>query len=185
MHCQSFRRPQNVLLSAQSSCTPSCKRQRILRPFCLLSTRGVSGSEYWDIFAVVASSVLSCRFMEASYRRPLIAQEVLRYNTDIVCLQEVDEKAFFTYFYPVMKHAGVPMHASPMSVQTAPDKNILCDELCPRCCRLRSWDGGDPCVLTIKAQVCKRSTAHSDAFLGMQLADCAVWEYTLGLERRV
>ena len=44
--------------------------------------------------------------MEASYRRSLIAQEVLGYNADIVCLQEVDEKAFFTYFLPVMQHAG-------------------------------------------------------------------------------
>lgn len=63
--------------------------------------------------------------MEASYRRPLIAQEVLRYNPDIVCLQEVDEKAFFTYFYPVMKHAGAPVHTPPMSVQTDPDKTFL------------------------------------------------------------
>ena len=44
--------------------------------------------------------------MDASYRRPLIAQEVLGYKADIVCLQEVDEKAFSTYFLPVMKHAG-------------------------------------------------------------------------------
>ena len=47
------------------------------------------------------------RFMEASHRRPLIAQEVLGYNADVVCLQEVDEKAFHTYFNPVMQHAGV------------------------------------------------------------------------------
>ena len=73
--------------------------------------------------------------MEASYRRPLIAQEVLRYNPDIVCLQEVDEKAFFTYFYPVMKHAGAPVHTPPMSVQTDPDKTFFGDKLCPRCCR--------------------------------------------------
>ena len=45
--------------------------------------------------------------MEASHRRPLIAQEVLGYNADVVCLQEVDEKAFYTYFNPVMQHAGV------------------------------------------------------------------------------
>ena len=46
--------------------------------------------------------------MEASHRRPLIAQEVLGYNADVVCLQEVDEKAFHTYFNPVMQHAGAP-----------------------------------------------------------------------------
>lgn len=54
-----------------------------------------------------------CRYMEASYRRPLIAQEVLAYNADIVCLQEVDEKAFFTYFLPVMQHAGSPLLPPP------------------------------------------------------------------------
>ena len=56
---------------------------------------------------------LLCRFMEASYRRSLIAQEVLGYNADIVCLQEVDEKAFFTYFLPVMQHAGMPFAPFP------------------------------------------------------------------------
>ena len=52
---------------------------------------------------------LLCRYIEASYRRALIAQEVLGYNADIVCLQEVDEKAFYTYFLPVMQHAGAPL----------------------------------------------------------------------------
>lgn len=55
------------------------------------------------------TKILLCRFMEASYRRSLIAQEVLGYNADIVCLQEVDEKAFFTYFLPVMQHAGASL----------------------------------------------------------------------------
>ena len=59
------------------------------------------------------------RFMEASYRRSLIAQEVLGYNADIVCLQEVDEKAFFTYFLPVMHHAGAPLH-TPVSPASQP-----------------------------------------------------------------
>ncbi len=33
-------------------------------------------------------------------------QELLSYNADIVCLQEVDEKAFTIYFQPQLQHAG-------------------------------------------------------------------------------
>lgn len=46
------------------------------------------------------------RYLLPGYRRPLIAKEVLDYNADIICLQEVDEKAFHTYLQPVMSHAG-------------------------------------------------------------------------------
>jgi hypothetical protein len=46
------------------------------------------------------------RFLAPEYRRPLVAQEVLGYHADLVCLQEVDEKAFHNYFAPLMRHAG-------------------------------------------------------------------------------
>ena len=36
-------------------------------------------------------------------------QEVLGYNADIICLQEVDEKAFATYFQPLMSYAGASL----------------------------------------------------------------------------
>ena len=67
---------------------------------------------------------LLCRFMEASYRRSLIAQEVLGYNADIVCLQEVDEKAFFTYFLPVMQHAGAPFPSSLHNAERSRSSNF-------------------------------------------------------------
>lgn len=45
--------------------------------------------------------------MVPEYRRPLIVQEILGYNADVICLQEVDGKAFTTYFQPLMSHAGI------------------------------------------------------------------------------
>jgi 2',5'-phosphodiesterase len=44
--------------------------------------------------------------MAPEYRRPLIAQELLGFHADVLCLQEVDEKAFATYFAPLLRHAG-------------------------------------------------------------------------------
>lgn len=53
------------------------------------------------------------RFMVPEYRRPLIMQEILGYNADIICLQEVDEKAFATFFQPLMSYAGASLlHAA-------------------------------------------------------------------------
>ena len=51
------------------------------------------------------------RFRDANYRRPLILIELLRYNADVICLQEVDEKAFTQYFEPHLKYAGGPPDA--------------------------------------------------------------------------
>jgi mRNA deadenylase 3'-5' endonuclease subunit Ccr4 len=65
-----------------------------------------------------------CRFLSPQYRRPLIAQEVLGYNADIICLQEVDEKAFTTYFQPVMSNAG-RIHSPNTSVHL-----LLCSQDC-------------------------------------------------------
>ena len=54
------------------------------------------------------------RFRDANYRRPLILIELLRYNADVICLQEVDEKAFTQYFEPHLKYAGGPPDAQPL-----------------------------------------------------------------------
>lgn len=48
-----------------------------------------------------------CRYMEPMYRRTLVLQEVLGYHADIICLQEVDEKAFQHYLLPHLNFAGV------------------------------------------------------------------------------
>ena len=48
----------------------------------------------------------ACRWMASDYRRPLLLEELLGYNADILCLQEVDEKAFRVFFGPQFWHAG-------------------------------------------------------------------------------
>ena len=60
---------------------------------------------------------MSCcyRFLDADYRRPLILQELLGFNADIICLQEVDEKAFAEYFHPQLQQAGALAGTSPAS----------------------------------------------------------------------
>jgi hypothetical protein len=47
------------------------------------------------------------RYMDPMYRRTLVLQEVLGYHADIICLQEVDEKAFQHYLLPHLNFAGV------------------------------------------------------------------------------
>ena len=48
-----------------------------------------------------------CRFRVAEYRRPLVLQELLGFNADIICLQEVDEKAFALFLQPHLDYAGL------------------------------------------------------------------------------
>ena len=52
--------------------------------------------------------MVPCRYMQSAYRRPLIVAELLGYNADVVCLQEVDERAFDRYFAAQMRNAGGP-----------------------------------------------------------------------------
>ena len=47
------------------------------------------------------------RFRAAEYRRPLVLQELLGFNADIICLQEVDEKAFALFLQPHLDYAGL------------------------------------------------------------------------------
>ena len=44
--------------------------------------------------------------MEPEYRRPLVLSELLGFRADIVCLQEVDEKAFTAYLAPQLAQEG-------------------------------------------------------------------------------
>ncbi|KAK9819723.1 hypothetical protein WJX72_001675 [[Myrmecia] bisecta] len=46
------------------------------------------------------------KFMAPEYRRPLVVQELLGYHADLICLQEVDQKAFAQYFQPQLSYAG-------------------------------------------------------------------------------
>ena len=49
---------------------------------------------------------MACRFLDPHYRRPLILEELLGFHADIICLQEIDEKAFGEYFLPQLQQAG-------------------------------------------------------------------------------
>ncbi len=70
----------------------------------------MTGVQTFRLHRFVKSKLVCCdRFMVPEYRRPLIMQEILGYNADIICLQEVDEKAFATYFQPLMSYAGASM----------------------------------------------------------------------------
>mmetsp|Transcript_9356 Transcript_9356/g.28148 ORF Transcript_9356/g.28148 Transcript_9356/m.28148 type:complete len:1012 (-) Transcript_9356:263-3298(-) len=46
------------------------------------------------------------RFLSASYRWPLIIAELLGFNADVICLQEVDARAFSAFFKPHLRAAG-------------------------------------------------------------------------------
>ncbi|DBA65768.1 TPA: hypothetical protein ACH3X2_002808 [Trebouxia sp. C0005] len=50
------------------------------------------------------------RYLDPDYRRPLILLELLGFHADIICLQEMDEKAFAEYFLPQMQQAGFEGH---------------------------------------------------------------------------
>ena len=60
--------------------------------------------------ALQAVPHMLCRFLDPQYRRPLILQELLGFHADIICLQEVDEKAFAEYFLPQLQQAGTNEH---------------------------------------------------------------------------
>ena len=45
-------------------------------------------------------------FLDPAYRRALAAAELLAYNADVYCLQEVDERAFTLVLGPVLRAAG-------------------------------------------------------------------------------
>ena len=57
-------------------------------------------------------------------------QEILGYNADIICLQEVDEKAFATYFQPMMSYAGASLpHALLTQRKTNVNPSLHCRHL--------------------------------------------------------
>lgn len=64
-----------------------------------------------------------CRYLDPDYRRPLILHELLGFHADIICLQEMDEKAFTEYFLPQLQQAG---RARPFSCHA-------CCNSCPYC----------------------------------------------------
>ena len=61
----------------------------------------------------MGSSCAYGRYLEPEYRKTLAVQEMLGYRADVLCLQEVDEKAFTGYLLPHMRHAGAAAAVEP------------------------------------------------------------------------
>lgn len=63
--------------------------------------RNTPGSKQIPCYPYVSSSVL-----DKKRRMPLILHEILAYEADVICLQEVDEGVWQRLFYPALKQAG-------------------------------------------------------------------------------
>lgn len=50
--------------------------------------------------------VVLCRCLVPEYRRPLVLAELLGFNADVLCLQEVDDKMFSQLLQPQLGVAG-------------------------------------------------------------------------------
>jgi 2',5'-phosphodiesterase len=48
------------------------------------------------------------QYLDPAYRRPLVLAELLGFNADVVCLQEVDEKMFSACLTPQLAQEGAP-----------------------------------------------------------------------------
>lgn len=44
--------------------------------------------------------------LDWNYRKLLLKEEILRYNTDVICLQEVETRTFHEFWTPIMNEAG-------------------------------------------------------------------------------
>ncbi len=45
-------------------------------------------------------------YLDPEYRKQLVVAELRRYNPDVACLQEVDERAFHEFLLPHMRAMG-------------------------------------------------------------------------------
>jgi mRNA deadenylase 3'-5' endonuclease subunit Ccr4 len=49
-----------------------------------------------------------CNIRALAWRRQLVLEELVAYDADVLCLQEVDERAFTDYLQPHLRHLGTP-----------------------------------------------------------------------------
>jgi hypothetical protein len=75
-----------------------------MHPSCMLYTSGLPGCRSMRMQLNLIHDMR--RYLDPDYRRPLILMELLGFHADIICLQEMDEKAFAEYFLPQMQQAG-------------------------------------------------------------------------------
>ena len=82
-------------------CLKLCKAENSLGPSCDASV----------MLEIPYKQPFPHRWLAPGYRRPLIVQELLGYNADVICLQEVDESAFRVCLKPHLEAAGALCHA--------------------------------------------------------------------------
>lgn len=94
--------------------TPTARRHQ-LTPTPMAATEGFRVITYNLLADQYASSdtgqtklfsYCPTRFLAAQYRWPLIVTELLGFHADVMCLQEVDARAFRSFFLPHLRAAG-------------------------------------------------------------------------------
>ena len=71
-------------------------------------TYNILADQYASTESAKTELFVSCpsECLQPGYRRPLVLQELLQYNADVICLQEVDQKMFSLCLEPALKLAG-------------------------------------------------------------------------------
>jgi len=94
-------RPENTTLNVRSSWqeTRAQGTLRVMSYNILADQNAFSGADRTPYFPWVSADVL-----KRSRRMPLILHEVLAYQADVICLQEVDQIVFDTLLAPVLRH---------------------------------------------------------------------------------
>ncbi len=77
-------------------------------PSFRIVTYNILADQYAATDAAKTQIFASCppENLDPLYRRPLVLQEILQYNADVICLQEVDDKMFTLCLQPAMNIAG-------------------------------------------------------------------------------
>lgn len=77
-------------------------------PSFRIVTYNILADQYASTDAAKTQIFATCPLenLDPLYRRPLVLQELLQYNADVICLQEVDDKMFNLCLQPAMNIAG-------------------------------------------------------------------------------
>lgn len=77
-------------------------------PFFRVVTYNILADQYASTDAAKTQLFATCppECLEPSYRRPLVLSEILQYNADVICLQEVDDRMYTMCLEPAMRLAG-------------------------------------------------------------------------------
>ena len=114
------------------------------------------------------------RYLEPEYRKTLAQQEMLGYQADVLCLQEVDEKAFTGYFQPHMRHAGTFCRTPVMHPHTPLNVPVMLYFLESPCCLLGYTSACGRCPLLQRMVVIPQHLyeARPAMLASIALAEC-------------